>query len=454
MKFKTLCFFAILALASLIALRSPNAVEGGIAALMVLTIGSAALSSTPYRAGYFATNVIADDLKLTTVLESAIIGLEAALAPLELFSTEYVDDPITPGNDDDNSVTIPVYEQETDENIVKDRTPGTAYSTLVTGTETKSRKLPIDKEKVVGLSFTAEERQNQTRFNPEMHGLIKGHMLAQVVLKDIFSIATFGNFPGDTISPLAATAFDTNDVADLMQKGMEANWLQFPVPGLALNPAFHFNLVKQPAILDASQAGNAEALRQARINQIMGAQEVGSNGIPLNNGTGKTFTAATTDICTCVSHGYLTGDQVVVSNSGGGLPAGLSANTYYYVVKIDADTFKLAASLANATAASPAVVDISSAGTGTHTITLKTNLVGVLGSRSGIITGFRPVLPTDGQRKKLIDFQLVKSQKTGLTLEYRYISDEDKGIDYQIIGVHYGKTYGLASSLKLISKAL
>lgn len=452
MKLKTLWFLLILALAALIAVKSPNSIEGAITALMVLTIGSAALSDTPYRAGHFATNVIADDLKLTTVLENAIIGLEAALAPLELFSTEYVDDPITPGNDDDNSVTIPVYDQETDESIVKDRSPGTAYSTLVTGTETKSRKLAIDKEKVVGLSFTAEEKQNQTRFNPEMHGLIKGHMLAQVVLKDIFSTVTFGNFNGDTISPTAATSFDVNDVADLMQKGMEANWLQFPVPGLALNPAFHFNLVKQPAILDASQAGSADALRQARINQIMGAQEVGSNGIPLNNGTGKTFTAADTDICTAAAHGYLTGDQVVVSTSAADLPAGLAVNTYYYVIKLTADTFKLASSLADAKAGT--AVNITDAGTGTHTITLKTNLVGVLGSKSGIITGFRPVLPTEGQRKKLIDFQLVKSEKTGLTLEYRYISDEDKGVDYQLIGVHYGKTYGLASSLKLISKAL
>lgn len=427
--------------------------EAATAFLIATTVTSALLSDTGYRSYQFSANVIADDLKLTEVLDFAIIGLEAALAPLEQFSTAYVDDLYTPGNDDENSITVPVYEQETDESIVKDRTPGTAYSTLVSGTETKSRKLAIDMEKVVGLSFTAEERQNQTRFNPEMHGLLKGHMLAQVVLKDIFSVVTLGRFNSDTIAPSAATSFDVNDVGDLMQKGMEANWLSFPQPALVLNPAFHFNLVKQPAILDASQAGNADALRQAKINQIMGASESGSNGIPLNNGTGKTFTAATTDICTSAAHGYLTGDQVVVSTSSA-LPTGLSAATYYYVVKIDADTFKLATSLANATAVSPTVVDISGTGTGTQTITLKTNLVGVLGNKSGIITGFRPVMPTDGQRKKLIDFQLVKSQKTGLTLEYRYISDEDKGIDYQIIGVHYGKGYGLSSALKLISKAL
>lgn len=452
MKLSTILHLIVVALAAMLfpVCHSLDPMAAPVVALMIITVGFAALSKTSYRSGHFATNVIADDLKLTEVLDAAIVGLEAALAPLEMFSTEYVNDPITPGNDDDNSVTVPVYDQETDESIVKDRSPGTAYSSLVTGTETKSRKLKIDKEKVVGLSFTAEEAQNQTRFNPEMHGLIKGHMLAQVVLKDIFSVARYGYFNSDTLAPVAYNSFDTNDVADWMQKGMEANWLQFPQPGLVLNPAYHFNLVKQPAILDASQAGSADALRQARIGQIMGAQQAGSNGIPLNNGVGQTFTAANTDICTAAAHGYLTGDQVQVTTSAADLPAGLAVATYYYVIKLTADTFKLAASLADAMVGTP--VDITDAGTGVHTIALKTNLVGVLGARSGIITGFRPVLPTVGQRQKLIDFQLVKSAKTGLTLEYRYISDEDKGVDYQIIGVHYGKTYGLASSLKLLSK--
>ena len=448
--FLSLCFALLIGF--LFASYAPQDPASKIVAFLIATtVASAILSKTRYQAWRFNSNVIADELKLTEILDYAIVGLEAALAPLELFSTCMVNDPITPGNDDDNSVTVPVYDQETDESIVKDRTAGTAYSTLVSGTETKSRKLKIDKEKVVGLSFTAEEAQNQTRFNPERHGLIKGHMLAQVVLKDIFGIVDYGHFNGDTIAPTAPGSFDVNDVADLMQKGMEANWLQFPQPGLVLNPGLHFNLVKQPAILDAASAGSTDALRQAKINQIMGAQEVGSNGIPLNNGTGQTFTAATSDVCTANAHGYLTGDQVVVSTSSA-LPTGLSVNTYYYVIAVSANTFKLAASLSDAVAGT--AVDITGTGTGTQTIAKKTNLVGILGSTSGIITGFRPVMPTPGQRQKLIDFQLVTSKKTGLTLEYRYISDEDKGIDYQMIGVHYGKTYGLASSLKLISKAL
>lgn len=81
-----------------------------------------------------------------------------------------------------------------------------------------------------------------------------------------------------------------------------------------------------------------------------------------------TFTAVNgTEIFTNVAHGLLTGDgPFQVSNSGGALPAGLSAVTDYWVIKIDADTFYLATSLANAL--SGAFLLISTNGTGTQTI--------------------------------------------------------------------------------------
>lgn len=422
-------------------------------AWFVAFVGLAA--ATPWssmQAGVVSANIIADDLKLTKVLDSAIIGLKAALAPLRLFSTAVTRDAINgAGNDDDNSITVPVYSFTSGD--VQDRTPGQAYSSKVSSTSTSSRKIKINKEKVVGISFTNEEAQNQVRFDPELHGLIKGHDLARTVMADIFGLVRYGKFPNDTLAPIASSAFDVNDVGDLAQKAMEANWPQFPQPGLALNPAYHFALVKQPAILDAGQAGNADGLRSARVNDIMGFSEVGSNGIPLNNGTAKAFTAtAATDVVAVAGHGYFTGDQVVLANSGGALPAGLAAATYYYVIKVDDDSLKLASSLANAVAGT--AIDITGAGTGTHTIALQTNLVGVAGAPSAIITGFRPVIPTAGIRQKLVAFELVDDPETGLTLEYRHIADEDKGEEYQVIGVHYGSEFGLAEALKLISKPL
>lgn len=82
-----------------------------------------------------------------------------------------------------------------------------------------------------------------------------------------------------------------------------------------------------------------------------------------------TFTAAATDICTAVAHGLITGDGPVrASNSGGALPAGLAVDTDYWIIAIagSADTFKLAASRADAFAGT--AVNITGAGTGTHTL--------------------------------------------------------------------------------------
>lgn len=81
-----------------------------------------------------------------------------------------------------------------------------------------------------------------------------------------------------------------------------------------------------------------------------------------------TFTAvATTDVLTKTAHGFLTGLKVQVSNSGGALPAGLSAATDYFVIRIDANTFYLATSLVLAQAGTR--IDITTDGTGTQTVT-------------------------------------------------------------------------------------
>ncbi len=420
------------------------------AAYLTSFIGLAALTPwSAHQSGRFAQNIISSDLEVTRVLDNAIIGLKQALLQLGLFSTAARNVPV--GNEEgQNSITVPVYDFSSAADAdVKDRAPGTDYRTLVSDTSTSSRKIIINREKVVGISFSNEEASLQVAFDPVMHGQIKGRKLAEVVLKDILSKVRYGVFPNATIPATLAANFDVNDVADLAEKCMDANWGQLPQPGLVLNPSLHFNLVKQPALLYGQNAGSTAALRQAMVNDIMGFNECASNAIPLNNGVGQTFTAATSDILTRVAHGYLTGDQVQVS-SGTTLPAGLSAATYYYVVKLTADTFKLSTTLAGAVA-STGIVDITDTGAGVHTVTMKTNLIGFGGHSSAIITGFRPVLPTAGIRQKLINFELVDDDETGLTLEYRHIADENTGEEYQLIGCRYGFEYGLGAAMKLIS---
>lgn len=88
-------------------------------------------------------------------------------------------------------------------------------------------------------------------------------------------------------------------------------------------------------------------------------------------GYGDTFTAdAVTDVITWTSttnkpSNILTGTRVQVSSTTT-LPAGLSAATNYYVIKVSDSTCKLATSYANAIAGT--AINITDAGTGTHTM--------------------------------------------------------------------------------------
>ena len=75
----------------------------------------------------------------------------------------------------------------------------------------------------------------------------------------------------------------------------------------------------------------------------------------------QTFTGeADDDYLTCVAHGVQAGDQIVVSNSGGALPTGLSASTPYFAIDVSPNKFRLA------TIPSGPAVAITADGTGTQ----------------------------------------------------------------------------------------
>lgn len=88
--------------------------------------------------------------------------------------------------------------------------------------------------------------------------------------------------------------------------------------------------------------------------------------------TSETFTAlASSDVLTLTTAlGNLRrGNVARVSNSGGALPTGLSAGTDYYVIPFGPAQVKLATSYANALAGT--AIDLTTDGTGTQTLTLR-----------------------------------------------------------------------------------
>ncbi len=88
------------------------------------------------------------------------------------------------------------------------------------------------------------------------------------------------------------------------------------------------------------------------------------NAIVPNKGT-VTITIATPGVVTLNGHGFLTGESVYLTTTGA-LPTGLAVDTLYFVIAVDANTFRLATSYANAIAGT--AINTSGSQSGTHTL--------------------------------------------------------------------------------------
>jgi hypothetical protein len=95
--------------------------------------------------------------------------------------------------------------------------------------------------------------------------------------------------------------------------------------------------------------------------------------------------STTADTLTLTAHGLSTGDSVQFTNSGGGLPTGLSAGVTYYAVAVDANTFKVSDTLAHALAGTN-IVDITGAGTGTQFVSKVLAMYSLVTGGNGSLT--------------------------------------------------------------------
>lgn len=123
--------------------------------------------------------------------------------------------------------------------------------------------------------------------------------------------------------------------------------------------------------------GYFQSVNDSLANQfaVTSAPLSSTSSVPFHKGTlnkvetsisAQAFTRTSGNILTATAHGLTTGQLVSLINVGGALPAGLALLTNYWVIWLSANTFSLAASLANALTASP--VTLSGDGTGTHTV--------------------------------------------------------------------------------------
>lgn len=108
--------------------------------------------------------------------------------------------------------------------------------------------------------------------------------------------------------------------------------------------------------------------------------------------TARTVTAvASTDVLTSTAHGFVTGKGPVnFFNSGGALPAGLTATGLFWPIRIDADTFYIALNRKNA--ARNIRIDITTNGTGTTTAKYSTTAAGIFSRIKNMGLNWRSVV--------------------------------------------------------------
>lgn len=143
--------------------------------------------------------------------------------------------------------------------------------------------------------------------------------------------------------------------------------------GGAVQPTYYKSLVNVSAVTNASTTAPAVAVLVDVVGFYRKTSVTTTTAESTTNtlGFGDTFSAdAGTDICTYTSttnypSNILVGTRVRLTTTTT-LPGGLSLATDYYVIKVTDSTFKLATSYANAIAGT--AIDITDAGTGTHTI--------------------------------------------------------------------------------------
>jgi hypothetical protein len=128
----------------------------------------------------------------------------------------------------------------------------------------------------------------------------------------------------------------------------------------------------------------------------------------------------TAETITIASHKFQVGDTAQVSTTGG-LPSGLSASTTYYIIDASSNTIKFATTLANAKAGT--AIDLTSQGTGNHTI----QSVVILAQDPMIVQAFNQVYVMRLNARPLVWDGATAATGTTVTTEFEALSSSASG---------------------------
>lgn len=304
----------------------------------------------------------------TTVLQRTLAAFNAKYPMLRAMSTDFsVDAPLRLNQ------TVIAHVRQRPTSAAYDATTG--YVNGATSARTLLADLPIlidsHKHVPVYLDHLDAIKDQKDAFNGTLDD--QANVLGQEMVDSIFAKATGCNF---SYSETYSTANSDLDAISALTSKLNQNRAATTGRVGVVNSAVASTLELDTRVASKDYYGALTGASGLRVFRGVGGFEAIYEYPELddNNAATQTFTAATTDICTATAHGFETGDRVRVSSTTT-LPAGLAAATTYYVIKLTADTFKLAATDALATAGT--AVDVTDTGTGTHSVVGYENVTGI-----------------------------------------------------------------------------
>jgi hypothetical protein len=159
-----------------------------------------------------------------------------------------------------------------------------------------------------------------------------------------------------------------NEIIEFLSLG-SGNWLVIPLTGApSLQPGTPFpwwgtTAPKGGVLMDGTAINCTTYTGLAKV-LVLSAALLGNTGTSVGG-----FTANPgTDEMTTTGHGFAANDLVHITNAGGAPPGGLAINTVYYIkTVVNSNVYTLSATRGGA------LLDLTTAGTGTHTIHNKVN---------------------------------------------------------------------------------
>jgi hypothetical protein len=400
--FRTLTLLALLMFVPLMACK-----HGAMAAWVVLFVGAAVLSSwrpaPVLQVTLTSAEILMDIIEAFTKWFPALnrMGTEFRAGSLKLNQQYIAHIPSIPSVEDVSSTYA--------------LTGQTARSLLT------DVPITVDKHKAVLLTwshFDAIKDQKGGEKYLEVVGLA-GYALAKAVIDDILTGVTSLNFSQQSIFATADCDLDMlEDVcADMNGKGAHPIGRYMIVNSTVATKLGADSRIASRDYHGQQQGGNA--LR--RFLNVGGfAEVVEYPDFPTNNGSAVTGIAAEADddILTKTAHGLVTGQRVKLTALTGG--TGLTLNNFYYVIRLTANTLKLATSRTLAVAGTG--VDVTVDGTGI-TLTPAENLVAFAADRraisflGGIPDNFdQAALASALNVPKVMGFESVTEPKNGITM--------------------------------------